>query len=217
MLISSPLDAQVDQLLVPVAAHGDADRAAARTPQQAHRLVAAHPDGVLALDSRDDVAAANPAPIGGRALEDAVDRYAAVDDADLNPEAVVATLLPFPQAGVLPRVHVVRMRVQRLQHAPDGPRHELLDIHLVDVVGLDRRDGRRERVVLPGHRILARQHLAAEQSARDGRHDDGARLRSLEMSLLACARCYQISYCAATTSSDPCEAAALDRPVPPFL
>ena len=169
-----PLDAQVDQLLVPVAAHGDVHRAAARPPQQANRLVAAHPDRVLALDARDDVAAPDPAPVGGRPLEEAVDRDAAVDDGDLYSEPVVAPLLPLPQAGVLPGVHEVRMRIQRLQHAADGPRHELLDVDLVDVVGFDRGERRRERVVLPGHRILARQHLTAEQPARDGRQDDGA-------------------------------------------
>ena len=129
----------------------------------------------LALDARDDVSAPNPAPVGGRPLEDAVHRDAAVDDADLDAEPVIAAFLALAQARVLPGVHEVRVRIQRLQHAADRPRHELLDVHLVDVALLDGGDRRRERVVLPGRRILARQHLAAEQPARDGRQHEGAK------------------------------------------
>ena len=167
------LNHQVDQLVVSGAADRDSDRAAFGAAEQPHGLLTRHVFGILPRNPGYDIATADTCPIRGGPLEEAHHGDVTVDDVDGDPETVVATLLPLSHLGVRPGIHEAGVRIQRLQHAPDGLVDETLNVYLVDVVRLDRRQRGGERVVVLRDRFLGRENSTAEQSAGKRRQHDG--------------------------------------------
>jgi hypothetical protein len=136
------------------------------------RLLAGPALRILAIDFRDDVAAAHALPVGRRSFEQAHRRDVAIDHLDGDTQAVVAALLALAHLPVRARVEEARVRVQRLQHAGDGAVDDAIAFRLLHVVGLDQPHGRGERAKPLGQPLLARGAAPAEQAAGDGRHDE---------------------------------------------
>ena len=162
-----------NQIVEALAANADRDERALRPLEPAHRLIAGPALGVLAFDARDHVAAANALAVRGRAFEDAHDGDVAVDGDDGEAEAVVAAFLPLAHLRVGPRIHEARMRIERLQHAVDGAVDQAIGFDGVGVVGLDRAQRRRERLVVIGQPIFGGQRAASEHAAGEGRQQNG--------------------------------------------
>jgi hypothetical protein len=163
---------QLDQLLVARAPDRHTDGRPFRAAQLADRLVGLPPLGLFPFDLGDDVTAAEPLLIRGRALEHREDGDVAVDHLNGDAEAVVAAFLALPHPRIILRAHEAGMRVEGPQHAGDGAVDEPVRLEVADVVFLDRLQRRREDLVLVRHAVLG-QGAAAEEAANQGTdHDD---------------------------------------------
>ena len=165
------LDVQIDEPRRARAPDRDVHLGALLAAQRPHRLVARPAVRVLALDPRDDVAPAQALLVGGRALEQAHHGDVAVDDDDADAEAVVVPFLPLAHLRVGPRVHEVRVRIQRLQHAVDGAVHQPGGVHRLGVVVLDGSERGGEDAVLLADLVLVGQGPAPEQPAHQRRDE----------------------------------------------
>ena len=90
-------------------------------------------------------------------------------------EPVVPAFLPLAQLRVLLRIHEVRVRIQRLQHAGDRAVDDAVGLDLVDVARLDGIERRGERAVVLGEPILGGGDAAAHHAADNGGQRDGRR------------------------------------------
>ena len=158
-------DIEIDQAVVAAPAEGDVDGRALRTFQLGDRLLARPALGVGAGDPRDDVAAAEALLVGGRAFEDGHHGDVAVDDLNLDPEAVVLAFLALAHLGVALGIEEAGMRIQGFQHPVDGAVDQAVRRHFVDVLAIDRGKRRRKDAILLRDLVLP----APRRCCRTGR------------------------------------------------
>ena len=169
---------QRQQLLVAATANLHLHHRALAAAQLLHRLLGGPPLGIVTIDARHHVAAADTHLEGRRAFEHTGRGDVALDRLDGDAEPVVAPLLSLAHLRVLTRVEEARVRIERREHAADGGVDHAVRFNLVDVLPFDGTERRRERRVACGQPVVHRERAAPEQSAnqcRDGddKHDDG--------------------------------------------
>ena len=162
--------AQRNQLGVAAAADFDLDRSPLLAAQLLHGLLGRPALGLFAVNLRDDIAAANTFFGRRRSFEHALRRNLTVDRRDGDAEAVIAPFLTLTHRGVLFWVEEARMRIERGEHAADGPVDETVGIGVRHVVFLDGTQRSGEGVVALGGAVVQRQCASAEK-APDQRRD----------------------------------------------
>src|SRR5262245_54973966 len=62
------------------------------------------------------------------------------------------------------------MRIERAEHAPDGPGHKSVGFHLVDVAVFDGAQSRTEAPVVFGNLVIGGKSAPSEKAAKQCRH-----------------------------------------------
>ena len=168
------LDVHVDQLVVAGTADRDVDLRALRSLQLLGGLFRRPVLGVLALDARDDVAAADAGAVRRRALEQRHDGDVAVDRLDREADAVVLALLPLAHLRVLLGVEEAGVRVEGLEHAADGVVNQPVGRRRGSTYSrsIAASAGRKDPILL-GNLVLGGLGGAADEPADQGRKQDG--------------------------------------------
>jgi hypothetical protein len=122
--------------------------------------------------------------VGGRLVDGRDDLDVAVFHRDLDAEADEAALHLFAQLGQVLLVQVDGMRVERIHHAGDGVRQQLLVVDLLDIIALDQgvHVGQLAQLVQRQRRLAAflRQCRVLDRGGHPGHHAEADQTDVLE-------------------------------------
>ena len=127
-------DGHIEQFGDSGAVYGDVDHRSLGAPQPFHHILNVQSVGRIPFNPGDDVPGAYAQPVGGRPGNGRNDGGLGVPDGDDDAQPIEIPPLVFPELGELLGVEEVRMRVQRLQHAPQRGVDALFNVDFVGVV-----------------------------------------------------------------------------------